>query len=183
MNGGWLSVTPYLFDKDDNLVVKKENNKIYNETLRNIRSVNALQDLFEIPLQNLNDGDIVYVTNISGEFAVVDGRVYPLEEEYDGNNVYRYFTIEVINSSAIIGNAYFNDYVIVSDPYSIDSKRRYGLADGESDGMLIKVYLISRENISVLQFMLTLMKSQCQHLRSLKMVSIWRAMISQITLG
>lgn len=148
MNGGWLSVTPYLFDKDDNLVVKKENNKIYNETLRNIRSVNALQDLFEIPLQNLNDGDIVYVTNISGEFAVVDGRVYPLEEEYDGNNVYRYFTIEVINSSAIIGNAYFNDYVIVSDPYSIDSKRRYGLADGESDGMLIKVYLIKRENIS-----------------------------------
>ena len=148
MNGGWLSVTPYLFDKDDNLVVKKENNKIYNETLRNIRSINALQDLFEIPLQNLNDGDIVYVTNIFGEFAVVDGRVYPLEEEYDGNNVYRYFTIEVINSSAIIGNAYFNDYVIVSDPYSIDSKRRYGLADGESDGMLIKVYLIKRENIS-----------------------------------
>lgn len=148
MNGGWLSVTPYLFDKDDNLVIKKENNKIYNETLRNIRSVNALQDLFEIPLQNLSDGDIVYVTNISGEFAVVDGRVYPLEEEYDGNNVYRYFTIEVMNSSAIIGNAYFNDYVIVSDPYSIDSKRRYGLADGESDGTLIKVYLIKRENIS-----------------------------------
>lgn len=148
MNGGWLSVTPYLFDKDDNLVVKKENSNIYNETLRNIRSVNGLQDLFEIPLQNLNDGDIVYVTNISGEFAVVDGRVYPLEEEYDGNSTYRYFTIEVMNSSAIIGNAYFNDYVIVSDPYSVDSKRRYGLADGESDGILIKVYLIKRENIS-----------------------------------
>lgn len=149
MNGGWLSVTPYLFDKDDNLVVKKENSSIYNETLRNIRSVNALQDLFEIPLQNLNDGDIVYVTNISGEFAVVDGRVYPLEEEYyDGKTTYRYFTIEVMNSSAIIGNAYFNDYVIVSDPYSVDSKRRYGLADGESDGILIKVYLINRENIS-----------------------------------
>lgn len=147
MNGGWLSVAPYLFDKDDNLVVKKENSNIYNETLRNIRSVNSLQDLFEIPLQNLNDGDIVYVTNISGEFAVVDGRVYPLEEEYDGNNVYRYFIIEVMNSSAIIGNAYFNDYVIVSDPYSIDSKRRYGLADGESDGISIKVYLIKRENI------------------------------------
>lgn len=149
MNGGWLSVTPYLFDKDDNLVVKKENSNIYNETLRNIRSVNALQDLFEIPLQNLNDGDIVYVTNISGEFAVVDGRVYPLEEEYyDDKTTYRYFTIEVMNSSAIIGNAYFNDYVIVSDPYSVDSKRRYGLADGESDGISIKVYLINRENIS-----------------------------------
>lgn len=149
MNGGWLSVTPYLFDKDDNLVVKKENSNIYNETLRNIRSVNSLQDLFEIPLQNLNNGDIVYVTNISGEFAVVDGRVYPLEEEYyDGNRTYKYFTIEVMNSSAIIGNAYFNDYVIVSDPYSVDSKRRYGLADGESDGILIKVYLIKRENIS-----------------------------------
>lgn len=147
MNGGWLSVAPYLFDKDDNLVIKKENSNIYNETLRNIRSVNALQDLFEIPLQNLNDGDIVYVTNISGEFAVVDGRVYPLEEEYDGNSTYRYFRIEVMNSSAIIGNAYFNDYVIVSDPYSVDSKRRYGLADGESDGISIKVYLIKRENI------------------------------------
>ena len=149
MNGGWLSVTPYLFDKDDNLVIKKENSNIYNETLRNIRSVNALQDLFEIPLQNLNDGDIVYVTNISGEFAVVDGRVYPLEEEYyDDKTTYRYFTIEVMNSSAIIGNAYFNDYVIVSDPYSVDSKRRYGLADGESDGISIKVYLIKRESIS-----------------------------------
>ena len=149
MNGGWLSVTPYLFDKDDNLVIKKENSNIYNETLRNIRSVNALQDLFEIPLQNLNDGDIVYVTNLSGEFAVVDGRVYPLEEEYYDDKVsYKYFTIEVMNSSAIIGNAYFNDYVIVSDPYSVDSKRRYGLADGESDGILIKVYLINRENIS-----------------------------------
>ena len=149
MNGGWLSVTPYLFDKDDNLVIKKENSNIYNETLRNIRSVNSLQDLFEIPLQNLNDGDIVYVTNISGEFAVVDGRVYPLEEEYDSNSNsgYTYFTIEVMNSSAIIGNAYFNDYVIVSDPYSVDSKRRYDLADGESDGISIKVYLIKRENI------------------------------------
>lgn len=149
MNGGWLSVTPYLFDKDDNLVIKKENSNIYNETLRNIRSVNTLQDLFEIPLQNLNDGDIVYVTNIYGEFAVVDGRVYPLEEEYyDDKTTYRYFTIEVMNSSAIIGNAYFNDYVIVSDPYSVDSKRRYGLADGESDGISIKVYLIKRESIS-----------------------------------
>lgn len=150
MNGGWLSVTPYLFDKDDNLVIKKENSNIYNETLRNIRSVNSLQDLFEIPLQNLNDGDIVYVTNLSGKFAVVDGRVYPLEEEYDSdsNSGYTYFTIEVMNSSAIIGNAYFNDYVIVSDPYSVDSKRRYGLADGESDGISIKVYLIKRENIS-----------------------------------
>lgn len=150
MNGGWLSVTPYLFDKDDNLVIKKEDSNIYNETLRNIRSVNTLQDLFDIPLQNLNDGDIVYVTNISGEFAVVDGRVYPLEKEYDrnSNSGYTYFTIEVMNSSAIIGNAYFNDYVIVSDPYSVDSKRRYGLADGESDGISIKVYLINRENIS-----------------------------------
>lgn len=148
MNGGWLSVAPYLFDKDNNLIVKKEDNRIFNETLRNIKSVDSLQDLFEIPLQELTNGDIVHVVNITGKYAVVDGRVYPLEEESDGGAIYKYFTVEVVNGSVIIGNAYFNDYVIVSDPYSVDSKRRYSLANGESDGSLIKVYLIKRENIS-----------------------------------
>lgn len=147
MNGGWLSTTPYLFDKDNNLVVKGES-KIHNETLRNIKSVNSLQNLFDLPSQDLNDGDIVYVNNLSGEFAIVDGTVYPLEEEYDGRKAYRYFSVEVKDSFVVIGNKYFDDYVIVSDPYSVDNKKRYNLADSESDGVKIKIYLINRENIS-----------------------------------
>lgn len=146
MNGGWLSTTPYIFDKDDNLVVQ-ENSKIYNETLRNIKSVNSLSDLFELPSQDLNNGDIVHVNNLSGNFAVVDGNVYPLEEEFDGKNTYRYFTVEVKDSFVVIGRKYFDNYVVVSDPYMIDSKRRYNLIDGECDNMKIKIYLIKRENI------------------------------------
>ena len=147
MNGGWISTSPYLFNNENNIVVKKENSKIYEETLRNIRSVESLQELFDLPIQSLGNGDVIYVKDLSGNFAVVDGRVYPLEEEYDGENAYRYFTVDALNGSVIVGNAFFNEYVMVSDPYAVDHKRRYGLVGGENDGNKIKVYLIDRPNI------------------------------------
>lgn len=148
MNGGWLSTAPYMFDAKDNLLAKKDNSEsIYQETIRNIRSVSTLADLFTIPVQDLTNGDIVSVKNIKGEYAVVDGQVYELKEETDGVNTYRYFTVQPNYSSLSIGLAFFDDYVVVSDPYAPDNKRRYGIADNESDGIEIKVYLIHRENV------------------------------------
>lgn len=148
MNGGWLSTAPYMFDAKDNLLVKKSDGEnIYQETIRNIRSVSTLADLFSIPVQDLANGDIVSVKNTKGEYAVVDGQVYELKEETDGANIYRYFTVQPNYSSLSIGLAFFDDYVVVSDPYAPDNKRRYGIADNESDGIEIKVYLIHRENV------------------------------------
>ena len=148
MNGGWLSTAPYMFDAKDNLLVRKEDGEnIYQETIRNIRTVTTLADLFTIPVQDLENGDIVSIKNIGGEYAVVDGQVYELKEEYDGEKACRYFTVQVNYSTVSVGSAFFDDYIVVSDPYAPDNKRRYGIADGENDGNEIKIYLIDREGV------------------------------------
>lgn len=144
MDGGWLDTYPYLFDKDDNLINHEEDKHIYNETLRDTRSVDTLQDLFNIPVQDISDGDIVYVNDISGKYAVVDGIIYDIIEETDGNETYRYFTVTPQYGTVTVGSAYFDDYIVVSDPFTADNKRRYILSDNSYDGTDIKIYLIPK---------------------------------------
>ena len=148
MNGGWLDTYPYLFDKDNNLINHEEDKHIYNETLRDTRSVDTLQDLFNIPVQNISDGDIVYVNDISGKYAIVDGIIYDIIEETDGNETYKYITVTPQYGSVTVGNAYFDDYIVVSDPFTVDNKRRYVLTDNSYDGTDIKIYLIPSKTSS-----------------------------------
>jgi hypothetical protein len=142
MNGGWTSTYPYMFDKDNNIVTKPNDSKIYQETLRNIKNVDKLQDLFDLPVQSLTNGEIYYVTNLSGSYAIVDGVVYDIITESDGVTDYRYFEVQIVNNSIVVGEAYFNDYVIVSNPFEPNNKRRYDLTDDDINGQNIKVYLI-----------------------------------------
>ena len=148
MNGGWLDTYPYLFDKDNNLVINNGENHVFEETVRNIRSVDTLQDLFDIPVQDISNGDIVGVNDLSGTYAIVDGVVYDIITETDGNETYRYFTVTPQDGTVAIGNAYFDDYIIVSDPFTVDKKRRYIISDNSYDNTDIKIYLIRTKESS-----------------------------------
>lgn len=146
MNGGWLSTSPYIFDKDDNLLVRKDDMSVFQETLRNIRSVPNITGLLGISSQSLSDGDIVYVNDLSGSYAIADGIVYELHEEYDGDALHKYFEVEVQEGNVFIGLAYFDDYVVVSDPYSPYNKRKYVVSEESNYGTKIKVYVINDED-------------------------------------
>lgn len=146
MKGGWLAMKPYMFDKDNNIVAEQNNQKVYKESVKSVRSVSKLRDLFLQPTQTLQNGDIFYVDDLSGRYAIVDGVAYNIEQETDDNITNEYFTVQVENGNVTIGNAYFDNYVVVSDIYGTNKKYRYSLANGDSNGMSIKVYILTNED-------------------------------------
>jgi hypothetical protein len=144
MKGGWLNKKPYIFDRDENIVLK-EDKSLNKETLRNIRVVDNISDLFKIPTQSLNNGDIFHVDDLSKTYAVVDGVAYELQTDSDGVNTFYYIEVVVKNSYVVVGHAYFYDYIIVSTPYSDTSALRYDVNSGEFNDMPIRIYLMETE--------------------------------------
>lgn len=149
MNGGWLSKKPFMFDVNNNIIpvnFNKENGKsdsLFTETVRNIKAVQTLRELLGNKSLALNAGDICQVVDLSGRFAIVDGVVYDLFDEAD-NVSYFYVTIE--NNSLTVGNAFFTDYVYISNPYGIDGLKRYDLNNDSNNGRDIKVYVIKQDD-------------------------------------
>lgn len=144
MKGGWMNRTPFIFDVDNNILCREmvENDRLYKETIRDIKSVSELKDLFSIPSQALDNGTVVYVDDISNTYAIIDGIVYDVYQEYNSGNTYYYVETTPFNSMAVIGNAVFDDYVIISTPYSSTNKLKYNVGNGEYDDISIRIYIL-----------------------------------------
>ena len=147
MNGGWLSKKPFMFDINNNIIPtnfdknSRRSNTLFTETVKNIKCVQTLRELLRTKSLAINAGDICQVVDLSGKFAVVDGAVYDLYDETE-NMSYFYVTIE--NNSLSVGNAFFTDYVYISNPYSTDGLKRYDLNDDANNGRDIKVYVVKK---------------------------------------
>lgn len=148
MNGGWIGSSietnvnekfNFLFDKDSNIYANDNvEKKIFNETLRTIKSVNTLQDLLNINQDNIEKGDIYYVKNISGKYAVINGFIFNVKSEKkdDTNSWYIEFTVN--QGSILVGDNRISDSVVVYDPnFNKVTYYMYDMADGE----IIKAYI------------------------------------------
>lgn len=156
MRGGWLSKYPFMFDDKNNIVVEdngseRTNKTLYTETIKNVKAVQTLEDLLAGGNLANNSGDICQVLDISGRYAIIDGKVYPLLREYDGasetsENGLSFFYVTVENNTLEIGNMVFTDFVIISNPYFDNWKQKIDLTDSYYDGMQLKVYLKEKKD-------------------------------------
>lgn len=138
MNGGWLLEKPFKFDNDNNILINSGYNT-HEETMRGIKSVRDIGALLSVPGQNLDDGDIYYVSDIKEKICIVDGKTYKLHIDDDGN---RYITVYVVDNSLLVGVTTFTYDVFVSVP---SGERKYSLEDKE-DGYPINIYLYVDED-------------------------------------
>lgn len=146
MDGGWISKhivsgkdrLNATFDKDDNFIfTHDDNNKIFTETIRNIRSVQNLKDLLDISMLDLNDSDIYYVNDISVSYAVIDGSIYPIKYDENGQ---MYINIVIFNGTATIGNAFFENSDAITVYNENGEENSYSLTD-KMDGYEIRAYI------------------------------------------
>lgn len=150
MNGGWLRKSPYKFDKNNNIIPKTS----YTETLDNVQSVKNLQELLSIKLQYLTDSSIVHVKDLSQDYIIVDGEVYPILSEMISGKTYHYIALNVLNQSVKLGKTIYRNDVWVSNPHISVLQQEEGqhiplylLSDNET----IKVYLIEDETVSLVK--------------------------------
>lgn len=148
MNGGWLSkkvITPtnpsgynFQFDVDNNIVTNST--EIFKETVRNIRRFNTLQDMLSVPSNELYNGQIVYVSNIDKNTAVLDGKVYELQTDSYGSY------IELVKESGIVkagDDLFFDEYVTV---YNRNKQEQSYFLDDIPNGHIIKAYIDIKES-------------------------------------
>lgn len=156
MNGGWLNKYPYQFDKHSNLISvdviqETERNKtIFSETLNSVISVKNINDLFQISKDNIQDGLIAYVSNLSTDFIIIDDCVYEIKNEMANINgksiLTSYFEVEVLNHSVKLGSQVFFDGITISNIYLPLDELLFGqyinLKDLD-DGYIVKIYIIN----------------------------------------
>lgn len=153
MDGGWMRKRPFMFDVNNNIVMEdyesenRRDKSLFTETVKNIKCVDTIQELLSTPSLANGSGDICQVMDLSGRFAVIDGYIYTLYTEYsdsenpaDAGNSFFYAT--VTNNSLSVGNAFFTDYVIISNPYQPEYKQRIDLTDEYYNDKQIKIYIL-----------------------------------------
>lgn len=111
MDGGWITSSPYTFDKNNNLVNGFD---LYNETLNSIRIVDTPLDLIKIASSELDNGQILKVNDLSGQYIIIDGYIYKIEKDFNG---YEYITVKMINNLLTIGNNSYEYDFYTYDPY------------------------------------------------------------------
>ena len=125
--------------------ISNRNTELFTETIKNVKCVQTIQELLSTPSLVNGSGDICQVVDLSGRYAIIDGFVYPLETEYKDNETnkgYSFFYATISNHSLSIGNAFFNDYVIISNPYAAGYKQRIDLLDEYYENRAVKVYIL-----------------------------------------
>jgi hypothetical protein len=143
MKGGWLSKLPFQFDKDNNIITPQNNYQLYTETFRTVKSVGSIKELVTLPMQNLTNGEVYFVNSISDTLAIVDGQIYDVKTEDVKGTIYKYFSVYINNKTVQIGDVYFSDFVVVSNPYysTNNNEMKITLSD-KKDNTEIKVYII-----------------------------------------
>lgn len=158
MNGGWMNYMPYRFDEDDRMfsaATRDEHGDYleydnYIETLRNVGFVNNIDELVSQKISDLTYGIIYYVTDISGEFALINGYLYPLKKTIINGSPEYYFETTVFDSSVSIGGELYTEVLSVSDPNGTiigrfeDTVNEFNVATYNlniySDGYVIRIY-------------------------------------------
>ena len=142
MNGGWLSKKVgdynFQFDVDNNIITSST--EIFKETVRNIRRFNTLQDMLSVPSNELYNGQVVYVSNIGKNTAVLDGKVYELQTDSYGDY------IELVKENGIVragDDLFFDEYVTV---YNRDKQEQSYFLDDMPNGHIIKAYIDIKED-------------------------------------
>lgn len=137
MKGGWLdkeiSSKYFQFNVDDYIVF--HDNRIYKETVRNIRRFDTIQDMLAVPSYEIHDNQIVYVTKIQSNNCVLDGVVYEIKRDSYG----RY--IEFVKQNNVIkagDDLYFTEYVSV---YNRDKAPQSYYLNTMPNGQTIKAYI------------------------------------------
>jgi len=120
MNGGWQDKAfkyngnyySFQFDVDNNIVYST-NGELFKETVRNIRRFDTLQDMLSVPSYEITNGQIVYVSYIQNNIAVLAGMIYNIKKDsFCKNSINGY--IELIKSNGVVraGDDYFFDEII-----------------------------------------------------------------------
>ena len=144
MNGGWedkafiSGTTEYHFqyDADDNIVYDK-NNAMFKETVRNIRRFDTVQDMLSVPSYEIHDGQIVYVTNVQDNIAVLAGMVYNIKRDRFGE----YIELTKQGGSVRAGDDYyFSDVIRVNGR---DGYVRTVNINELSNGSIINCYIFN----------------------------------------
>lgn len=141
LNGGWLWKNVQ-FNSNDDVIYNS-----YTETIKNVPSVANLKELFSVPYNELTDGTIYQVRDISTNYIIIDGVVYDIYNEYNNGNTYEYFIVTVANNSVKVGQQLFIDDILVSSPYGSgeEMKEELHYLLNYENGNEIRIYIIDNK--------------------------------------
>ena len=112
MNGGWIGYLPCSFDIEDKFLLSYDGYKRV-ETMRNVMQVNNMTELINLPLGDLYDNAIYYVTDTSELFALINGYPYPINMETVSGETKYYFEEEINGGSVSIGGDLYEGVISV----------------------------------------------------------------------
>lgn len=139
MLGGWERINPVKFN-ENNMILHYKIEDLFKETVQNVKKVQTLVELLSLPTQSLFDGQIYYVEYFVSDYGVIDGKPYELNRDENG---YDYMSFEVIEGGVEIGDAYFNNYVTVSTPYTTNESKATDITlQDKTNGYEIRVYVV-----------------------------------------
>ena len=142
MNGGWLNRKPKTFTYK-NEVVKRDNDNgitvnLFKETYRNIRYVDKLRDLINLPKTLLRKNDLCYVRDLSNQtYVIVDGVIYDIFHDEKGDYIKTY----MINNSCSVGSKLFALELTVSDPSTVNKLMKYTFSE-YAENSEIRIYIV-----------------------------------------
>jgi hypothetical protein len=142
MYGGWLNRN-YSFTNDNQLITRDEFN-LHKETYRNIRSVETIKDLINLPKSSLKNGEICIVKNLekNKEYILVDGVIHDVFKEEIGNEVKYYIKTNIYNNSAKVGSKIFASELTVSDSSVSGGLMKY-VFNEYKEGSEIRIYVVN----------------------------------------
>lgn len=178
MNGGWFSQQykngqeEYYFQFDSDSQVVTADTRIYKETVRNIRRVDTLNDLFDLPYNELSDGTVIHVTYLYTDMLVVDGIAYTINEEYNPTGLTRYISLVKEGDFIQVGQDKFFDETITV--YNSEGEVVTYDLDSKDEGYLVKAY-ITNDNAFICR------SSEAEDSYGISTVSLFKAVENGMT--
>ena len=118
---------------------------IYTETLRNIYVTDNLETLVSQPVNILKDGNIFYVKDIDGEYAIIDGFLYEMKPYEENGVTYKYFSAYVKSGTVTVGDITYVSNITVSTEGTGGNTRTYSL-DTLADGYEIRIFYLEGQD-------------------------------------
>ena len=149
-----------MFDVKNNILVADNEMKtdtmrddiLFTETIRDIHTVQTLEDLLSTSSLAEHVGDVCQVIDLSGRYAIVDGILYnlyteiPENEENTSYEGFSYFYGNIENGALALGNCYFDDFVVITNPYMPNGKQKVNLSDEYYQNRSVKIYVLKKDD-------------------------------------
>lgn len=136
--------TEYNYDSEDNTLL--DNERLYKETVRNIRTFDSVASLLQIPGAEAFDGMICHVASIESESIVLNDVVYPIKREYykeddaESGAVYSYVSLIKEGGAIKVGDErYFDTTIIV---YNRNGEEIQYDVSSKPSGYEVKAYIL-----------------------------------------